>query len=85
VGGGPEDRRLRLVVVPAGSRAALLLRAYGLRRGTVARQAGVVARECRTVDLGLRTGTELNLDGEVVESGPVALRIEPAAFELVVG
>jgi diacylglycerol kinase family enzyme len=85
VGGGPEDRRLRLVVVPAGSRAALLLRAHGLRRGTVARQAGVIAHECRSVDLELPAGTELNVDGEVVESGPAGLRIEPRAFQLVVG
>jgi diacylglycerol kinase family enzyme len=51
----------------------------------VARQAGVIAHECRSVDLELPAGTELNVDGEVVESGPAGLRIEPRAFQLVVG
>jgi diacylglycerol kinase family enzyme len=85
VGGAPGDRRLRVVAVPAGSRAALLWRAYGLRRGTIGDQARVVARDCRSAELELPAGSELNVDGEVVESGPASLRIEPAAFELVVG
>lgn len=36
-------------------------------------------------ELGVEEGTELNVDGELVESGPVELRVEPAAFEPVVG
>jgi diacylglycerol kinase family enzyme len=85
IGGSSEDGLLRAVAVPAGSRLGLLRRAYGLRRGTVAAQPGVAAAEGRRVELDLAPGTELNVDGELVESGPVAVRIEPGAFELVVG
>lgn len=85
VGGTLEDGMLRAVAVPAGSRPALLWRAQGLRRGTIGEQAGVVARSCGSVDLELDPGTPLNVDGEVVESGAVSLRVEAAAFELVSG
>jgi len=84
VGGSPDEGRLRVVVVPAGSRLSLLRRARGLRNGTIATQPGVAAATCRSVDLDLDPGSELNVDGELVESGPVTARIEPAAFELVV-
>lgn len=85
VGGEPGDGHLRLVAVPAGSRLGLLRRAHGMRRGTIGAQPGVAAAECRTAFLGLDPGTELNVDGELVESGPAVARIDPAAFELVVG
>jgi diacylglycerol kinase family enzyme len=85
VGGALDDGRLRTVVVPSGSRAALLWRAYGLRRGTIGEQGGVIAGFCRDAELDLPPGTQLNVDGEVVESGPASLRVEPAAFELVAG
>jgi len=85
VGGSPGDGRLRAVAVPAGSRLGLLRRARGLRRGDIAGQPGVAAAEGRTVELDLPPGTELNVDGELVESGPVTVTIEPGAFELVVG
>ena len=85
VGGSLDDGLLRAVAVPAGSRFRLLRMAYGLRRGTIADQDGVEAASCPVVELDLPPGTELNVDGEVVRSGPVAARIDSAAFELVVG
>lgn len=85
IGGELDDGRLRAVAVPAGSRSALLWRAYGLRRGRIAEQGGVVAEYCRDVDLELPPATELNVDGEVVRSGPASLRVDPGAFELVAG
>jgi diacylglycerol kinase family enzyme len=85
VGGELDDGLLRAVAVRAGSRAALLRMAYGLRRGTIAEQSGVVAETCRSADLDLPAGTALNVDGEVVRSGPVSVRVDPAAFELVIG
>lgn len=84
VGGELDDGRLRVVAVPARSRASLLRRAYGLRRGRIGEQAGVAAASCATARLDLPPGTELNVDGELVESGPVEARVEPGAFELVV-
>jgi diacylglycerol kinase (ATP) len=85
VGGSTEDGLLHAVAVPAGSRLALLRRAYGLRRGNIGEQRGVASAPGRAVELDLPPGTELNVDGELVESGPVSVRIEPGAFELVVG
>jgi diacylglycerol kinase family enzyme len=83
IGGSLDDGMLRAVAVPAGSRLALLWRAQGLRRGTIGEQGGVSTESCRSIDLDLPPATDLNVDGEVVESGPTSLRVEPAAFELV--
>jgi diacylglycerol kinase family enzyme len=85
VGGELDDGLLRVVAVPAGPRVVLLRRAYGLRRGSIGGQEGVVETECRLAELDLPAGTELNVDGEVVRSGPVSVRIEPGAFQLVCG
>lgn len=85
VGGELDDGRLRTIAVPARSRISLLRRAYGLRRGRIASQPGVAAASCARARLDLPPGAELNVDGELVETGPVEARIEPGAFELVVG
>jgi len=85
IGGSVADGALRAVAVPAGSRLGLLRRARGLRRGDIGEQPGVVAAQGGTVELELPPGTELNVDGELVESGPATATIEPGAFELVVG
>jgi diacylglycerol kinase family enzyme len=85
IGGSSDDGLLHAVAVPAGPRLALLLRAHGLRRGSIGEQSGVASGDGRRVDLGLPPGTELNVDGELVESGPVTVTVEPGAFELVVG
>jgi len=85
IGGSPGDGVLRAVAVPAGSRLGLLRRARGLRRGDIGEQSGVAAALCRSVELELPPGAELNVDGELVESGPATVTIEPGAFELVVG
>jgi diacylglycerol kinase (ATP) len=80
----PHDGMLDLVALEAGSRATLALRAYGLRRGTVEEQAGVVSRRCPHVDLEVPAATLFNVDGEVVESGPVKFTVAERALELVV-
>jgi diacylglycerol kinase family enzyme len=85
VGGELDDGRLRVVVVPSGPRLALLRRAYGLRRGTIGDQESVSRAECARAELDLPSGTDLNVDGEVVQSGRVAVRVEPRAFRLVCG
>lgn len=70
-------------VAGAGLPPSAARRASGLKSALGA-QPGVAVAECRTARLELPPGTELNVDGELVESGPVEARIEPAAFELVV-
>lgn len=80
----PTDGKLDVVVFAAGARAALALRAYGLRRGTVGAQRGVLDRRALRVELEVPDATLFNVDGEVTESGPVAFEAEDGAVELVV-
>lgn len=80
----PQDGLLDVVVIEAGSRAALARRAYGLRRGTLAAQRGVRTYRAREVELDVPEGTHFNVDGEVVQSGPVAFAVEHDAVEVVV-
>jgi len=81
----PEDGMLDAVAIEAGSRAALALRAYGLRRGSVGSQRGVRSRRARVVDLDVPEATSFNVDGELVESGPVRFEVDARAVEVVVG
>lgn len=81
----PEDRKLDVVVIEAGSRARLVRHAYGLRRGGIGEQPGVRKVRCREASVEL-TGIEpWNVDGEIVESGTVRFRIAPHRVEVVVG
>jgi diacylglycerol kinase family enzyme len=67
----PQDRRLDVAILEAGPRAALVRRAWGMRAGGLARQAGVRHERGREVEV---TGAHtFNVDGEV-------LRLDPAAF-----
>ena len=78
VAADPQDGMLDLVVLEAGSRASLALRAYGLRRGTLERQDGVISHRGTAVDLEVPPGTSFNVDGEIVESGPSPVHGEAA-------
>ena len=80
-----QNRRLDVVVVPSGSRLALVRRAFGMRRGTLRRQEPVGDHLAREVTLEVPKRTRFNVDGEVERGGPAELTVEPAAFELVVG
>jgi diacylglycerol kinase (ATP) len=81
----PRDGRLNVVVVEAGSRAALVMRAYGLRLGTLESQRGVCSSRAQRVDVEAPEGTSYNVDGEVVDAGPSAFTVQASAFEVVVG
>ncbi len=82
----PQDGLLDVAVVPAGSRFGLARRAWGMRRGNLADQQDVIHSRGREILLELPPGTELNVDGEVIEAGrPERAVIEPGAFALVVG
>ena len=81
----PADGRLDVVAIEAGSRLSLVRRAWGLRRGDIGRQRGVrTARACE-VRVEVAPGTRYNVDGELIAAGAESLRVEPGAFELVVG
>jgi diacylglycerol kinase (ATP) len=82
----PSDRMLDAVVVEAGSRLALVLRAYGMRSGTLEDQRAVHSRRARDFEVEVGPETSFNVDGEIcVRTGQVRFQVEPAAVELVVG
>jgi diacylglycerol kinase family enzyme len=85
VAADPGDGALDLVVIPAASRLTLLRRAYGLRSGRIGEQRGVLACRCREASIGGQREIDFNVDGELVRSSSAEIRVEPAAFELVVG
>ena len=73
------------MIVPAGSRATLARRAWGLRTQTIERQRAVPHFEGRVVEVSLPAGAELNVDGEFVSAGLDRVTARAGAFELVVG
>jgi diacylglycerol kinase family enzyme len=75
---------LDLVAIESGSRAKLAWRAFGLRSGRIGQQDGVRTHRCRQAEVLVAKGTQWNVDGEVVRTGPVSFEVEPSAFELVV-
>ena len=74
----PDDGCLDVVVVPTGSRAGLVRRAYAMRRGRLTGQRGVSHHRGRIIDVELLPGTPFNVDGDVREC-------DPARFDLVAG
>ena len=80
-----RDGRLDVVVIPAGSRLALVRRAFGMRRGTLRSQEPVGDHLAREVILDVPKRTRFNVDGDVERYGPAEFQVEPAAFDLVVG
>lgn len=87
-----EDGALDVVVIEAGPRRRLLRHGYGLRTGGVEQQPGVIAARAAAIELEVPTGTELNIDGELVAGdevrGPgsaIKLSVRPRALETVVG
>lgn len=81
----PRDGLLDVVVIEAGSRARLALRAYGLRSGSLETQAGTVSASGREIHVDTDGETGFNVDGELVSGASFRFTIEPRAFELVVG
>jgi diacylglycerol kinase (ATP) len=80
----PRDGALDVVVVPAGSRAGLARRAWGLRTQTIAQQRGVEHARGTVIEVQLPPGAELNVDGEVRRGGLERVTVRPSAFRLVV-
>jgi diacylglycerol kinase (ATP) len=80
-----DDGLLDLAVMEARSRLRLVAHAYGLRAGRLTERSDVRHVQGRVIDLLVPVGTGFNVDGEVLTLGPVRMRIEPDAFELVVG
>jgi diacylglycerol kinase (ATP) len=80
----PDDGALDLVILPAGSRAGLARRAWGLRTQTIAQQRGVEHDRGRVIEVVLPDRAELNVDGEVRRGGLERATVQARAFRLVV-
>ena len=80
----PEDGVLDVVVLPAGSRAGLARRAWGLRTKTIAQQRDVPHERGHVIEVELPPGSEINVDGELRRDGLERVTVEPNAFRLVV-
>lgn len=80
----PHDGLLDVVVLPAGSRAGLVRRAWGLRLGRISRQPGVRHARGRHVEIAVPSGTAWNVDGELCHLPDPRFRAHPGAVEVVV-
>jgi len=80
-----SDSKLDVVVIEAGPRLKLAQHAYGMRRGGIGEQEGVTKVRCSEVEVELEGVATWNVDGELVESGTTAFRVDPHAVEVIVG
>jgi diacylglycerol kinase family enzyme len=81
----PGDGLLDVAVLAAGPRIRLAAHAYGLRRGRLTGQRGVLHGRADAAEVEVPSGTPFNVDGEVVEHGPASFSVERAAFRVVTG
>ena len=81
----PSDGVLDVTILPAGSRAGLVRRAWGLKRHTIAEQRGVEHHRGHVIEVDVPAGTEFNADGEVRETGLERVTVERDAYALVLG
>ena len=79
------DQRLDVVVIEAGPRLKLAQHAYGMRRGGIGEQEGVTKVRCAEARVELEGVVSWNVDGELVEAGTSAFRVDPDAVEVIVG
>lgn len=85
----PDDGVLDVTVITAGPRPGLVRRAFGLRRGTLHEQDGVVRVTGHDVEVGLPAGEAWNVDGELCDDlagpdGATPFTVEHHAIEIVV-
>ena len=80
-----DDGVLDVVVIPGGSRLALVRRAWGLRTKTIAQQRPTDHVRGAVVEVELPPGrTEINVDGEIRDGGLERVTVERGAFRLLV-
>lgn len=85
----PDDGVLDVTVITAGPRPGLVRRAFGLRRGTLHEQDGVVRVTGHDVEVTLPAGEAWNVDGELCDDltgddGITPFTVEHHALRLVV-
>lgn len=85
----PDDGILDVTVITAGPRPGLVRRAFGLRRGTLHEQDGVVRVTGHELEIVLPPGEEWNVDGELCDDvtggdGVAPFTVEHHAIRAVV-
>ena len=78
-----SDGRLDVAVLEAGRRAALVRRAWGMRRGDVTDQAGVRHARGRMIEVDGHAAGEFNVDGEVCHLHPARFETGGERFRVV--
>ena len=78
-----SDGRLDVAVLEAGPRAALVRRAWGMRRGDVTDQAGVRHARGRMIEVDGHAAGEFNVDGEVCHLHPARFETGGERFRVV--
>ena len=81
--GGTCAGQLDVAIVPAGSRAGLIRRAYGMRAGRLTAQDDVPHLRGTVVDIELEGEMEFNVDGELCRCDPAHFVLRPDSFEVV--
>jgi diacylglycerol kinase family enzyme len=79
-----RDDVLDVVLVERGSRIALVLRAWGMRTGTLEEQRGVHHWRAQRVRIDVPDGTEFNIDGELCPLEPPAFAVQPGGVQVMV-
>jgi len=84
-GTDPTDEQLDIAIVPAGSRLALVRRAYGMRTGKLTRQGDVAHHRGAVIEVQIagRRGA-FNVDGELCPCNPPRFDLRRGGFDLVV-
>jgi diacylglycerol kinase (ATP) len=79
----PTDAQLDCVVIEAGSRARLMIHAYGLRSGRLEEQPGTVSLRARGLEV-LAVDGGFNVDGELCPTSSGRFTVAPHAYEVIV-
>lgn len=83
-GADPADELLDVAVVPGGSRASLVRRAYGMRTGQLTQQADVAHRRGAVIEVHIDGHPAFNVDGELCRYDSARFTLQPGGFEVVV-
>ncbi|HVF76794.1 MAG TPA: diacylglycerol kinase family protein [Solirubrobacteraceae bacterium] len=89
-GGGSEigvvsahDAMLDVAVVPAGSRAGLVRRAYGMKTGRLTAQSDVAHERGVQIEVEVAGHATFNVDGETCRCEPAHFTLHPGGFDVV--
>lgn len=78
-----DDGLLDVAVVPAGSRVALVRRAFGMKTGRLVAQPGVPHERGREIAVELDGHPAFNVDGETCRCEPASFRLHDGGFDVV--